>query len=43
MSISTKNQGIILKYSQETHILTWIEGFLIDRKSQNLSKGRDWI
>jgi integrase/recombinase XerD len=32
-------QGIIKTFEQETHLLTWIEAFLVDRKAQNLSKG----
>jgi site-specific recombinase XerD len=39
MRTTQQNQGIILKYSQETHILTWAEAFLIDRKAQRLSEG----
>jgi site-specific recombinase XerD len=33
------NQGTILKLSQDTHLLTWIEAFLVDRKAQGLSEG----
>jgi hypothetical protein len=36
---TTKSQGTILKYSQETHLLTWISAFLVDRKAQGLSPG----
>ncbi len=36
---TTINQGTILKLSQETHLLTWIEAFLVDRKAQGLSEG----
>ena len=33
------NQGTIIKFSQETHLLTWIQAFLVDRKAQGLSRG----
>jgi len=33
------NQGTILNLSQDTHLLTWIEAFLVDRKAQGLSQG----
>lgn len=33
------NQGTILNLSQDTHLLTWIEAFLVDRKAQGLSEG----
>ena len=33
------NQGTIIKFPQETHLLTWIEAFLVDRKAQGLSEG----
>ena len=36
---TTKSQGTILKYSQDTHLLTWVGAFLIDRKAQGLSPG----
>jgi hypothetical protein len=36
---TTKSQGTILKYSQDTHLLTWVGAFLIDRKAQELSPG----
>ena len=39
MEQTVKNQGTILELSQDTHLLTWLEGFLVDRKAQNLSKG----
>ena len=39
MATTTKNQWSITKYQQDTHLLTWIEAFLVDRKVQGLSKG----
>jgi integrase/recombinase XerC len=33
------NQGTIIKFPQETHLLTWIEAFLVDRKAQGLTEG----
>ena len=39
MESAVKNQGTILELSQDTHLATWLESFLIDRKAQNLSKG----
>ncbi len=39
MYTTTKNQGTITKFTQETHLLTWIGAFLVDRKAQGLSKG----
>ena len=39
----TKSQGTILKYSQETHLLTWVSAFLVDRKAQGLSPGTQEI
>lgn len=39
MEQAVKNQGTILELSQDTHLQTWLESFLIDRKAQNLSKG----
>ena len=39
MKTTKKNQETILNYSQETHLLTWIKAFLIDRKAQGLAKG----
>jgi site-specific recombinase XerD len=39
MDTTTKNQWSITKYEQDTHLLTWIEAFLIDRKAQGMAKG----
>jgi integrase/recombinase XerD len=39
MAADMQDQGTITKYAQETHLLTWLEGFLIDRKAQNMSAG----
>jgi integrase/recombinase XerC/integrase/recombinase XerD len=39
MARTASNQWTITKFEQETHLLTWIEAFLIDRKAQGLSKG----
>ena len=39
MITTKKNQGTITKFEQDTHLLTWIEAFLIDRKAQGLSEG----
>ena len=33
------NQRTIYKFSQETHLLTWVVAFLVDRKAQGLSEG----
>lgn len=33
------DQGPIKKTEQDTHLLTWIEAFLIDRKAQGVSRG----
>jgi len=38
MQRTTLNQWTILDV-QDTHLLTWVEAFLIDRKAQGLSKG----
>jgi site-specific recombinase XerD len=38
MKQSTVNQWTIVN-SQDTHLLTWVEAFLFDRKAQGLSKG----
>jgi site-specific recombinase XerD len=32
-------QGTTTNFAQDTHLLTWIDAFLIDRKAQNVSKG----
>ena len=39
MDTTTKNQWTITKFEQDSHLLTWIEAFLVDRKSQGLAKG----
>ncbi|MBP1703869.1 MAG: hypothetical protein H6Q38_2976, partial [Chloroflexi bacterium] len=39
MAAIVRDQGTITKYAQETHLLTWLEAFLIDRKAQNMSTG----
>jgi site-specific recombinase XerD len=39
MATTNQDQGTILKVSQDTYILSWINGFLLDRKAQNISKG----
>lgn len=39
MDTATKNQWTITKFSQETHLLTWVEAFLMDRKVQVMSPG----
>ena len=39
MAAIAQDQGIITKYILETHLLTWLEAFLVDRKAQNLSAG----
>ena len=39
MSKTTTNQWSITKYAQDTHLLTWLEAFLMDRKAQGFSKG----
>ncbi len=39
MATTTNNQWSITKYDQDTHLLTWIEAFLVDRKAQGLSEG----
>ena len=36
---STHAQGTSTVFTETTHLLTWAEVFLIDRKSQNVSKG----
>lgn len=39
MSKTTTDQWTITEFEQDTHLLTWLEAFLIDRKAQGLSKG----
>jgi site-specific recombinase XerD len=39
MDTATKNQWSITKFEQDTHLFTWIEAFLIDRKAQGMAKG----
>jgi len=39
MNQSSVVQGTITTFSQDTHLLTWIEAFLLDRKAQNMAKG----
>ena len=39
MDTITKVQGTILKDSQDTHLLTWVGAFLVDRKAQQMSPG----
>ena len=39
MNTLTNDQRIITKFQQDTHILTWVEAFLIDRKARGLSPG----
>ncbi len=39
MKQTTLNQWTIVD-SQDTHLLTWVEAFLFDRKAQGLSKGK---
>jgi len=39
MDKDTKTQGTITVFQQSTHIETWVQAFLTDRKTQNLSKG----
>jgi len=39
MDTIAKNQRIITKFSQDTYLLSWMNGFLLDRKAQNMSKG----
>ena len=34
-----QSQWLNLKFAQDSHLLTWIEAFLIDRKAQNMAKG----
>ena len=39
MATTQKNQWSITKFEQDTHLLTWIEAFLVDRKAQGMAKG----
>jgi site-specific recombinase XerD len=39
MRTTNKNQRTITKFSQDAHLLTWLEAFLIDRKAQGLAQG----
>lgn len=39
MNTLNHDQRTITKFQQDTHILTWIEAFLIDRKARGLSSG----
>ena len=39
MDAATRNQWTITKFAQETHLLTWIDAFLLDRKVQVMSPG----
>ena len=39
MARTTTNQWSITKIAQDTHLLTWLEAFLMDRKAQGFSKG----
>lgn len=39
MDTTTKNQGTITKFAQETYLLIWIDAFLVYRKAQGLSEG----
>ena len=39
MATTTKNQWTITNLEQETHLLTWVQAFLFDRKAQNMSPG----
>jgi integrase/recombinase XerD len=39
MAKTTLNQWTILNDTQDSHLETWIEAFLIDRKAQNMAKG----
>jgi site-specific recombinase XerD len=38
METTTQEQRILSKFAQETHLLNWIEAFLIDRKVRGLAK-----
>jgi len=37
MDAATREHRTITKFEQETHLLTWLEAFQIDRKSQGLA------
>jgi len=39
MPTTTINQGTISTFLQDDLLFSWIEGFLVDRKAQNMSKG----
>jgi site-specific recombinase XerD len=39
MVSTKKDQWAITDFSQETHLLTWVEAFLMDRKSQGVAAG----
>ena len=39
MTTTTINQGTISTFLQDDFLFSWIEGFLVDRKAQNMSKG----
>ncbi len=39
METARHDQRTITEFSQDTYLLSWIQGFLLDRKAQNLSKG----
>jgi site-specific recombinase XerD len=38
-TITTSPFQVHQEYAQDTHLLTWIEAFLLDRKAQNMAKG----
>jgi integrase/recombinase XerD len=37
MDTTTQDHRTITKFADETHLLTWLEAFLIDRKAQGLA------
>ena len=39
MTTKTIDQRTITNFSQDSHLLTWLEAFLIDRKAQGLAQG----
>ncbi|MFC1997274.1 tyrosine-type recombinase/integrase [Chloroflexota bacterium] len=39
MRTTIKDQRTITNFSQDVHLLTWLEGFLTDRKAQGLAQG----
>lgn len=39
METAPLEQRTIISFSQDTHLLTWVEAFLIDRKTQNVATG----